>query len=57
MPIIKINLSEKYLYNKKNILKWRENHREEYNYVQKFHQRKYNDWKRIQKIYFNILLE
>jgi hypothetical protein len=57
MPNIKINLSEKYLYNKKYILKWRENHREEYNDIQKYHQKKYDNWKRVQKIYLRILLE
>jgi hypothetical protein len=61
MPNIKINLSEKYLYNKKNILKWRENHREEYNDIQKLYKLRYYNkqkiWRAISKVYMNILLE
>jgi hypothetical protein len=46
-----------YIQNKKHIYAWRENNKTQYNTGCKLRQRKYDGWKRIQKIYFNILLE
>jgi hypothetical protein len=45
-----------YLQNKIHIYNWREKNREEYNEKQKKYKLKYENWKRIQKIYFQILL-
>jgi hypothetical protein len=46
-----------YIQNKKHIYAWRENNKVQYNAVCKLGQRKYDNWKRIQKIYLKILLE
>lgn len=45
-----------YELNKPHIEKWRENNRERCNELSKISQRKYDAWKRITKIYRNILL-
>ena len=46
-----------YIQNKKHIYAWRENNKTQYNAGNKLWPRKYNDWKRIQKIYLNILID
>lgn len=43
--------------NKKNIYKWRKNHKTEYNEKNKKYMDKYVTWKKIQKQFLNILLE
>jgi hypothetical protein len=45
-----------YIQNKKHIYAWIENNKTQYNMGCKLRQRKYDCWKRIQKVYLNILL-
>jgi len=47
----------KYTQNKKHIYNWRETHKQEWLDYHKITQRKYDNWKRIKKIFMNILLE
>jgi hypothetical protein len=47
----------KYSQHKKHIYTWREKNPDHYKVVNKLWQRKYDAWKRIQKIYLNILLD
>lgn len=42
--------------NKKNIYKWRQNHKDTYNKKNKKYMDKYTSWKKIQKQFLNILL-
>lgn len=46
-----------YAKNKKHIDKWVANNRDRYNELCRIKQRKYDEWKRVSKIYLNILLE
>ena len=45
-----------YQQNKKHIYNWRETHIDEYRELIRKHKAKYDNWKRIQKIYLGILL-
>jgi hypothetical protein len=47
---------EFYEMNLPHLKRWREKNRETFNEKMKNHQRKYDTWKRIQKIYLHILL-
>ena len=46
-----------YAKNKKHIMKWRANNRTEYNEYCRKAMRKYDEWKRIAKIFRNILID
>jgi hypothetical protein len=46
-----------YAKNKKHIYKWLEHNQDRHREINRKNQRKYEAWKRIQKIYFNILLD
>jgi len=46
-----------YTKNKKHIYAWREKNKTKYNSKNKLWQKKYNNWKKIQKIYLNILID
>ncbi len=46
-----------YSQNKKHIYAWRENNKDKHLATCRKFQRKYDEWKRIKKIYLNILLE
>jgi hypothetical protein len=46
-----------YIKNKKHIYNWVENHREHYRELTRKHKAKYDNWKKIQKIYLRILLD
>jgi hypothetical protein len=50
-------MTEKYELNKINIKKWRETNKEHNRYVNKICKRRYDNWKRIQKVFMSILLE
>lgn len=43
--------------NKKNIYKWRQNHKDTYNTKNKKYMDRYTNWKKIQQEFLNILLE
>ena len=45
-----------YAQNKKSIYNYRAKNLEKYNDMCRRNQRKYDSWKRVQKLYFNILL-
>ena len=49
--------SPTYQQNKKHIQKLNTNNPEKFRELCKRNQRKYDTWKRVQKIFFNILLE
>lgn len=46
-----------YSKNKPHILKWRENNRDRYNEINKVNKRKSDNWKKIKRIFCNILLD
>ena len=49
--------SPTYQQNKKHIQKWNANNPEKFRELCKRNQRKYDTWKRVQRMFFNILLE
>ena len=44
-----------YAKQKKHIYAWREQHKDHYNEIARYHNNRYYAWKRISKIYLNIL--
>ncbi len=46
-----------YKQNKVHIYSWRENNHERYNEINKLSKRRYDEWKRVSKIFLNILID
>lgn len=49
--------SPNYAQNKTHIYKWRETHAEKYRELNRLHNIKYCNWKKISKIYLQILID